>query len=140
MSVQDNKALVSRYMAEGVNKGNVSIAGQMFTSNFQFHFPGVPAPMNHEGWAQMTRAFQQGFPDQHTVTDDLFGEGDKVAARFTFHGTQTGDFQGIPPTGKPVTMTGMAIWRISDGRIAEHWVETDAFGMMAQLGLVPIPG
>lgn len=136
---ETNKEVVRRYMQEGVNRGNVSIADHMFTPDFAFHFPGVPVPMDRNGWAQLTQAFQMGFPNQDTTTNDLLAEGDRVAARFTFHGTQSGTFQQIPPTGKAVTMTGMAIWRLADGKIAEHWVETDALGMLQQLGVVPMP-
>lgn len=136
---ETNKEVVRQYMQEGVNRGNVSIADTMFTSDFQFHFPGVPVPMDRTGWAQLTQAFQTGFPDQDTKTNELLADGDKVAARFTFRGTQNGEFQQIPPTGKAVTMSGMAFWRLADGKIAEHWVETDALGMLQQLGVVPMP-
>ena len=139
MSAEANQALVRRYLDEGVNQGNVRIADELFAPNFTFYFPGNPEPMNREGWAQTTTLFHAGFPDQHTVTDDMLAEGDKVAARFTFHGTHTGNFQGIPPTGKAVTMGGMAFWRIVGGKIAEHWVQIDALGMMQQLGVIPGP-
>jgi steroid delta-isomerase-like uncharacterized protein len=137
MSTEENKAVVRRYMEEGVNKGNVEIADELFAPNFIFHFAGSPEPMNREGWAQLTNMFQSGFPGQNTNTDDILAEGDKVAARFTFRGTHQGAFQGIPPTGKLVTMTGMAIWRLANGKIAEHWVETDGLGMLQQLGAIP---
>lgn len=137
MSIEANKSAVRRYMDQGVNKANVNIADELFAPNFAFHFPGVPVPMDRAGWAQLTTVFKKGFPDQQTSTDDLLAEGDRVAARFTFRGTQQGEFQGIPPTGKSVTMTGMAVWRLVDGKIAEHWVETDALGMLQQLGVVP---
>ena len=140
MSTEENKALVRHYLDEGVNKGNVGIADELFAPSFLFYFPGIPEPMNREGWAQTTTLFHSGFPNQHTVTDDMIADGDKVAARFTFHGTQTGNFQGIPPTGKVVTVGGMAIWRIAGGKIAEHWVQFDVLGMMQQLGVIPAPG
>jgi steroid delta-isomerase-like uncharacterized protein len=139
MSTEDNKNLVRRYMEVDVNEANIEAANELVTRDFLFHFPGSPAPMDRAGLAQTTLLFHAGFPDQHTTVDDILAEGDKVAARFTFRGTQTGAFQGIPPTGKAVTMNGMAIWRIADGKIAEHWVLFDALGMMQQLGVIPAP-
>lgn len=136
---ETNKEVVRQYMQEGVNHGDVSVADQIFAPDFRFHFPGVPAPMDRAGWAQLTQAFQMGFPNQDTTVNELLADGDKVAARFTFRGTQSGEFQQIPPTGKAVTMTGMAFWRLAGGKIAEHWVETDALGMLQQLGVVPLP-
>jgi steroid delta-isomerase-like uncharacterized protein len=140
MSTEENKSLIRRYMEEALNKGNVGIADQLFTPTFVFHFPGSPGPMDREGWKQTSAVFQSAFPNQHTTTDDLVAENDKLAARFTFRGTHQGVFQSIPPTGKSVTMTGMAIWRVVDGKIAEHWVEFDALGLMQQLGVIPAPG
>lgn len=136
MSTEANKNIIRRYMAEGVNQGKVSIADQLFTSNFVFHFAGSPA-LDRAGWAQTTSVFHTGFPDQHTMTEELIAEGEQVAARFTFSGTHRGEFQGIAPTGKSVTMSGMAFWRMMDGKIAEHWVETDSVGLLQQLGVIP---
>src|SRR5438445_353633 len=82
-STQDNKNLVLRYMEEGVNQGNVGIAGQVFASNFIFHFPGSPQPLEVEGWKQTMALFRSGFPQQKTTVDEVLVEGDKAAARFT---------------------------------------------------------
>jgi steroid delta-isomerase-like uncharacterized protein len=80
--------------------------------------------------------FYKAFPDgQHTV-DDLIAEGDKVAARLTARGTHKGEFQGIPPTGKPVSFTGMRVFRFVSGKIAEEWSNLDMFGLMQQMGVV----
>ena len=80
------------------------------------------------------------FPDGRTTTDDLVAEGDKVVERFTFVGTQKGDFMGIPASGKQVRVTGMSIFRIANGKIVEHWGENDAMGLLMQLGVLPAPG
>src|SRR5690349_16249 len=95
MSTEENKNIVRRYMAEGVNRGDVTIATELFAPDFRFHFPGAPVPLDAMGWSQTTKVFQAGFPGQETTVEDLIAEGEKVAARFTFRGTQTGEFQGI---------------------------------------------
>jgi predicted ester cyclase len=62
-----------------------------------------------------------------------------VATRWTITGTHRGDFQGVPPTGRPVTMAGVDISRFVDGRIAEHWAQFDVLGVLQQIGAIPAP-
>ena len=64
-------------------------------------------------------------------------EGDMVAARFTARGVHNGAFMGLPPTGKPITMTGIEIFRLENGKIAELWGEANLLGLMQQLGILP---
>jgi predicted ester cyclase len=71
------------------------------------------------------------------MVDDQVVEGDRVATRFTVHGTHTGDLLGIAPTHKIVTVTGIVFSRLADGQIAEEWENFDQFGMLQQLGALP---
>jgi predicted ester cyclase len=84
--------------------------------------------------------FRSALPDGHIEIEDLLAEGDKVATRFRLRGTNTGSFQGMPPTGKAVDITATGIFRVVDGRVADNWVNFDALGLMQQLGVVPAPG
>jgi predicted ester cyclase len=83
--------------------------------------------------------FHHGFPDWRETIDDVVAEGDRVVIRVTGSGTHQGEFQGIPPTDRQVTATGIGIGRIENGRIAESWAAYDALGMMQQLGVIPAP-
>ena len=84
---------------------------------------------------------RSGFPDFQVTIEDLFAaEGEKVVLRFTFRGTHQGEFMGVAPTGKQVTMAGIDIFRIADGKIAELWNQEDVLGMMRQIGAIPEPG
>jgi len=77
-------------------------------------------------------------PDYNVSIDDLIAEGDRVAARFTMRGTHTGaDFLGLPASGRKINVTGISIFRIADGKIAEHWANEDALGLLQQLGAMP---
>ena len=78
-------------------------------------------------------------PDIHITIEDQVAEGDRVASRWTFRGTHTGDLMGLAPTNKQVTATGMVMDRVADGRIVEHWLEFDQMAMMQQLGDFPAP-
>lgn len=139
MSAEDNKALVRRYR-QAHSSNNLSALDDIVAADIVSHssVPGVPAGL--EGGKMVHMMFNAAFPDGTTTTDDLIAEGDKVVERFTFTGTNTGPFMGMPPTGKQVKTTGMSIFRIANGKIVEHWGENDALGTFQQLGIVPAPG
>jgi predicted ester cyclase len=77
------------------------------------------------------------FPDMHVVVEDQIAEGDKVVSRLTIRGTLQGDFLGIPPTGKQVSVTGIGIDRIENDKFVESWGNFDALGLMQELGAIP---
>jgi predicted ester cyclase len=83
--------------------------------------------------------FLAAFPDLETVIEELIAEGDKVVRRGYFQGTHHGAFQGIPATGKRVTVPLIAIERIVDGKLLEHRASPDIMGLMQQLGAIPAP-
>ena len=78
--------------------------------------------------------FRSAFPNiAHTIEDQI-AEGDKVVTRLRAHATHEGELMGLPPSGKEVTIEGISIWRIADGKIKERWFNYDALGLMRQLG------
>lgn len=79
--------------------------------------------------------YRVAFPDAHIALDDIIVAGDKVVTRWTATGTHEGDLMGIPATGTSIRFTGIRIFRVADGRIAEGWVNWDTFGLMRQLGV-----
>lgn len=86
---------------------------------------------------EIISACRAAFEHLDVTLNDLVAEGDLVAVRFTARGVHQGAFMGLPATGKSITMTGIEIFRIEDGRIAELWGEADLLGLMQQLGIVP---
>jgi steroid delta-isomerase-like uncharacterized protein len=138
MSTEEHKALVRRFEEEVWNGRNLSRVDELFADNHIFRAAGSP-PLDREGHRQMIAHFQDAFPDGRNTSEELLAEGDKVVQRWTFRGTHQGAFQGIPPTGKPVTLTGISIWRIEGGAIIESWHELDTLGLMQQLGVIPTP-
>ena len=139
MSIEENKALVRRFEEEVWNGRNPSRVDEFFAASHLFRAAGSP-PLDREGHRQMIAHFQDAFPDGRNTSEELLAEGDKVVQRWTFRGTHQGAFQGIPPTGKPVTLTGISIWRVAGGTIVESWHELDTLGLMQQLGVIPTPG
>ncbi len=81
----------------------------------------------------------EAFPDSQLPVEDQIAEGDKVVTRWTCRATHTGEFQGMPPTGKYTTMTGTTIFRIANGKLVEGWTNADMLGLLQQLGAIPAP-
>jgi predicted ester cyclase len=137
MSLEGNKALVRRVIDE-LNRGNLGIMDEVSAPNVVFHFPGSP-PLDLAGFKGLMGMFFGAFPDLETVIEELVAEGDTVVRRGYYRGTHRGAFQGIPPTGRQVTVPLIAIERIVDGRLVEHRASPDIMGMMQQLGVIPTP-
>jgi predicted ester cyclase len=129
MSSEENKALVRREQEELWNAtGNLDAAQELFVAD------------NVEVARQEAADFREGFPDVVSTIEDLIAEGDKVVARWRARATHQGEYMGIPPTGKEVEFTGISVYRIEAGKIAESWNEEDELGLMRQIGVVAESG
>jgi steroid delta-isomerase-like uncharacterized protein len=140
MSTEQNKALVRQLIEEVFNRGNISLVDEIMPPDYVDH-EGVPGyPPTREGFKQSIPMLRSGIPDFNATIDDVVAEGDRVVIRMTFRGTQTGEFMGMPPTGKSISVGVIDIFRIAGGKIVEHWGQMDSMGMMQQLGAMPAPG
>ena len=139
MSTETNKAVVHRYVEDGYNAGNMAVIDELFATEFVNHDPSVPTVRDLEGLKQLILAQHAAFADVRTTIEDLVADRDKVVKRFTVRGTHTGDFNGIPPTGKQFTLEGIDILRLVDGKIQEIWIAYDMLGVLQQLGVMPQP-
>jgi steroid delta-isomerase-like uncharacterized protein len=139
MSLQHNKAITRQFFEEAYNTGNLALLDQLLAPSYvdQKAPPGTPS--GPQGIAGIITMFRQAFPDLHFTIEDQIAEGDKVATRYTFRGTQQGALMGIPACGKPVSISGISIYRISDGKMDQAWVEYDMLGLLQQIGAVPVP-
>jgi predicted ester cyclase len=143
MSEEENKALVRHYYEEldaaAKDKRGASFLDDFVAPNFVNHNPSPGFTPDLEGLKQAYNYFLAASPDGYHIVEDMIAEGDKVVTRLSAHGTQTGELFGIPPTDKQISMTAIAIHRISNGKIIEHRSELDNLGLMHQLGVVPPP-
>lgn len=139
MSLEDNKELVMR-LCEVFNTGNLNEIEEVATADLVLHHATDREVTPREMYKQSFVVVRNAFPDIHMVIDDLFGEGDKVACRWTITGTHKGAYQGIPPTNKKLVFSGNNIFRIADGKVAEIWSRYNTLGMMQQLGVIPPMG
>ena len=136
MLTDDNKALVQRFYEEIINQKNLAALNQFVAPNAVNHTvpSGLPQAPN-----QFISMHLNAFPDAQVTVEDLLADGDKVVARVTYHATQHGAFRSISPTGKPITVLGINIFRIENGKMVEHWGLTDRISALRQLGVVPSP-
>jgi predicted ester cyclase len=140
MSSTENKAIIRRYIEEVWGKGDFAAEQELVAANIVDHnaIPGFPP--GFAGHHQTVVMLRNAFPDGTNTLEDVIVDGDKVADRHTFRGTHTGEFMGIPPTGKVVVFSGMEITRIANGQIVEQWHQEDFLGIMQQLGVIPTAG
>ena len=139
---EENKAVLRRWI-EAYNERDLEAEAEVLAPGFVAHVSGAPAPLDLEGleaWRQFSGSFAEAFPDIRLTIQDIAAEGDTVAARVAFRGTHRGEFQGIPPTDKEVSFSSMEFNRVVGGKVEEHWVELDVFGLLQQLGAIPEPG
>ena len=137
MSAEENKAIHRRLFEEVLNQGKLDVIDEIIADDYIYHIPGSPDIHGPEGLKQYVSMGRTSFPDIKFTVDDQIAEGDKVVTRFTVTGTHKGEFMGIPPTGVQTTWTGIVIARVADGKFVEAWVNSDALGMLQQLGAVP---
>jgi steroid delta-isomerase-like uncharacterized protein len=140
-SVERNKA-VSRRWIEVFNERDDVAEADVRAQGYVAYAPVSlePAPLDSDAWARFLADFVEAFPDLHITVEDAVGEADLVAQRVQFAGTHTGEFQGLPPTHRKVTFSGLELNRFVDGRVAEHWFQMDSLTLLQQLGLVVVPG
>jgi steroid delta-isomerase-like uncharacterized protein len=133
-------AATMRRAYELINAGDIDGFGDLLVDDFIEHeeFPGL-AP-SKDGVKQFFAIFKSAFPDLRYHPEDIIVSGDKVAVRARFTGTQSGEFMGIPPSGKKVDVQLVDIVRFGDDGLGyEHWGVLDAMSMMQQLGAIPAP-
>ena len=121
----DIKTFPVRYMEEAFNQRKFEVLDEIFSAELMQRIGPSVVP------------FLTAFPDWHGTVDDIIAEGDTVVNRWTGHGTHLVELMGIPATGKPVTLTGITIFRIAGNKIVEEWTEMNQMSLMQQLGVIP---
>jgi steroid delta-isomerase-like uncharacterized protein len=142
MTIAESKAIVRRFYEELWNERRIEIADEIFapdcvTHQLQSGSEDVGAPRNAEAIKHHVAAWLAGFADLRFEVEEIFAEADRVVSRCVAHGTHTGTWFGIKPTGKPVSIRMVVIHRVKNGKIAEDWVLVESLGFLQQLGLLP---
>ena len=127
---------VERRWVEALNRGDVAAADETFTPDCIIHITGSPEPdLSVQGFKQLVAGLLAAFPDLHFTIEDQVVRGDKVATRWTAHGTNTAPLGEMPATGRRVHVDGLILDRVENGRVVERWEQWDQLAMMRQLGV-----
>lgn len=116
MSLEANRALIRQWVETGLNTGDLTCIADFFSPAYVF--PGI------SGIAALTQSLtkiRSAFPDLHVRIVEIMAEGDKVMARLAYRGTHLGAFAQHSPSGKRFSWSGVAVYRIEDGKIVEEW-------------------
>jgi steroid delta-isomerase-like uncharacterized protein len=133
MTIEDNKALVRRFISEIFEQGRVEAVDDLCAEDFIGHTWGNA---DKEGMKQAMARVANGLADAQFTIEDMIGEDDQVAVRLTASARQVGEFMGMPASGKTYEIGEIHWFRVRDGKVAEHWHQFDSAGMMKQLGPV----
>ncbi|MFH1293650.1 MAG: ester cyclase [Pseudomonadota bacterium] len=138
---EESRAMTRRLIDE-VNKGNLDVLDEYYTSDFILHQPPFPDIRGLAVFKRFQANMRTSFPDVQWTIDEMISEGDQGAVRITWRGTNTGQskFLPFPPTGKQVTWSGCVVSRMAGGKIIESWNYADNLGLMQQLGIIPPMG
>jgi steroid delta-isomerase-like uncharacterized protein len=137
---QENKAIVQRFWKVW-EEGNIDLVDELLAADHVNHNPATPdQPAGAEGVREVVNMFRSAMPDLKVVIEDMIAEGDKVVVRYTLEGTHEGELFGVAPTGRRLSIKSIAVERVSEGKLREHWRITDSLDMMQQLGVVPESG
>lgn len=134
----------SKLLLDAFNSGEVAAADELLDPQAISHDPATPAAMQSlrgpEAFRRVVSMYRTGFPDLRMVVDDVVADGDKVVLRWHTEGTHRGELQGLAPTGKRGSVTGISIDQWREGKLVETWTQWDNLGLARQLGAAPPEG
>ena len=136
---EENKQLVRAYLKAIDEADEWSVVDEYLSPDFVTHNPIPGFGSDRDGVKASSAMFKAATPDGAHVIEDQVAEGDKVVSRIVGYGTQTGELFGVPPTGERIETAGIAIHRITGGKIVEHWSVVDMARVFAQLGVLEPP-
>ncbi len=134
----DAKDLVLTYIEKVWNDADSAALDELTRATFTYSLGGQP-PRDRAAMQQFLQAVHSAFPDWRVQVQDVAAEGNLVFARWSGRVTHAGVFQGIPPTGKQISVCGINAYFIEDGKIAKEWEQMDSLGMLLQMGVLPPP-
>jgi len=127
-----NKERVRQFYKEVFVDWDMALVDEVVSPQFRSH-DWPPGQIGPQAFRNFYSAIRSAVPDGHYIIDDLIAEGDKVVVRWRLLGTHKGDFGGIPPSGQTITLKGIAIYRLEEGKLMERWVVSDLHGLLEEI-------
>lgn len=139
MTTTANRAAFERAI-DAWNAGSLARYLDLYDANVLLHGfpPGLPP--GREGAQAFYAGIWAAFPGSQLVIHQLVEQDDFLACRYSLHVTHTGEFMGVPPTGRSIEVDGQTMLRFAGGRCVERWNQADMLGWLQQLGAIPMPG
>jgi predicted ester cyclase len=126
-------------LGKAFNEGDEEAARKYVAPNFVDHEAPPGSPGGPEGYLATARYMRGVFTDATWHPEDFFASGDRFAVRLTFSGKQTGEFLGVPPSGRPISVQHLHMYRIANGQVVEHWGGRDDLTLLVQIGAMTVP-
>ncbi len=136
-SVEQNEAVIRQVLAL-IDERNLDEAFDLYALDYIYHGP-TGELRGRDGIRGLWEVFLVGFPDLHSTIEDMVSENDKVVLRWRIEGTHTGEFMGIAPSNKKITLDITEIFRVANGQLVEAWDQFDRLSLMQQIGAIPMP-
>jgi steroid delta-isomerase-like uncharacterized protein len=134
----ENRSIVRRLYEEVWNEQKLDLVGELISPSHAFHDPNVSgSQIGPDAYKQRIAGFSRAFPDLHIAIEDIISEEDQLVVSWVISGTHKGEYEGICPTDKKISVEGMTIHQIANGKILDSYVSWDALGLMRQLGHAP---
>ena len=139
-TIEQNKSIVSEFIEALFSRGDLGAVDRYLAPDFVNHDPPFGVSADRDGLRAASAMMRAAFPDWRSDQHLVVGDGDIVVEHFTASGTHRGEVIGVHPTGERVSLRGINIFRVEDGRIVERWGRLDDLGFLSQLGVVSWPG
>lgn len=133
--MSNDKLKLAYRFADALNTGAIDAFDEFVADSYINHNPLVEPGL--AGVKQFFTDWLAAFPDTRVTVEDALAVGDTVVGRFTYQATHRGEFRGMAPAGRPITMRSIDIWRVVDGKFVEHWDELNTLELFQQSGLIP---
>lgn len=138
-TAEENKRIVRRIPEEVATQGRLDVIDEIFAEELVDHTP-IGEFRGRQAAKEVFQQFRAAFPDLSVTIQDMIAEEDTVAVRVTWHATHKGEFMGIEPTDREVTVEIISFLRLKGGKVTERWIQPDQLGLMRQIGALEPPG
>jgi steroid delta-isomerase-like uncharacterized protein len=139
MSAEQNKATIMRVYDELLNQEKKSVIDEIYAADVIVHDPFMGTVTGRDAFRQLLGMFDAAFPGHRAQVHHILAEGNLVAVVHTHTAKHTGQFMHLAPTGRNISVNGIEVFRMADGKIAEFWRHDDDMGLLMQLGAIPAP-
>jgi len=137
MTTNNQDVVLRLWYQELWDNWNIAVADELLTDDYRLHAPGVSVPLDRETTKHVVAMYGNSFPDLKHTVDEVIADDDTLAVRWTVRGTHRGEFQGIPASGKSITLSGITVHHLVGARVRETWLVYDNIELLQQIGAVP---